>query len=40
VGGKGKIDGAGMEKGDSYFIPASYGEYTLTGEMEIILTYV
>ncbi len=40
INGKGEIDGNKLEKGDSYFVPASYGEYSLNGEMKIILTRV
>ena len=40
VKGSGKIDGQAMRAGDSFFVPASYGAYTLTGDMEIILTEI
>jgi mannose-6-phosphate isomerase len=40
VKGAGEIDSQKFVKGDSYFIPASYGEYSLKGEMEIIVTKV
>ena len=38
VKGQGYIDGQTIQTGDSYFIPANYGMFTLKGEMEIIET--
>ena len=38
--GKGNIDGIAMQKGDSFFIPANYGAYTVTGDLELICTKV
>lgn len=38
--GKGNIDGIAMQKGDSFFIPANYGAYTITGDLELICTKV
>ena len=40
VKGEGEIDGQKISVGDSYFVPANYGEYTLKGEMEIIMTEI
>ena len=40
VKGQGEIDGQTMVKGDSFFVPANYGEYTLQGNMEIIMTEI
>ena len=40
LNGEGEIDGQKIVKGESYFIPASYGEYRLSGTMEVILTCV
>lgn len=40
VDGNGKIDGRDFKKGDSFFVPASYGEYTVEGRAEIILTKI
>ena len=40
VKGSGEIEGMKICKGDSFFVPANYGEYTLLGDMEIILTEV
>ncbi len=38
--GKGKIDDIDIKKGDSLFIPANYGNFTITGNVEIIITRV
>jgi mannose-6-phosphate isomerase len=38
VHGTGKIDGQPIFCGDSFFVPADFGEYVLDGEMEVILT--
>ena len=40
VNGQGEIDGQSMQTGDSFFVPANFGEYTLKGEMEIIMTEI
>ena len=40
VSGSGEIDGTPFAQGDSFFIPAGYGEYTLTGRSEILVTKV
>ncbi len=40
VGGKGEIDGKTISLGDSYFVPAGYGEYTLTGNIQLIVAQV
>jgi mannose-6-phosphate isomerase len=40
VQGQGKIDGQVIQTGDSYFIPANYGVFTLQGDMEIIQTKI
>ena len=40
VSGKGEIDGQPIIKGDSYFVPADYGEYTVQGDLEIIMTKI
>ena len=34
------IDEIEINKGDSLFIPASYGEFTITGKTELIITRV
>jgi mannose-6-phosphate isomerase len=36
--GKGEINGQEAGKGDSFFIPASFGEYKISGDLEIIVT--
>ena len=40
VKGQGEIDGQSIQTGDSFFVPAGYGEYTLKGDMEIIMTEI
>ena len=40
VKGQGEIDGQAMQTGDSFFVPANYGKYTLKGDMEIIMTEI
>ena len=40
VKGKGSIDGVEVLQGDSFFVPADYGHYTLDGDMEIICSRV
>lgn len=40
VDGSGKINGRNFSKGDSFFVPASFGEYTIEGSAEIILTKI
>ena len=38
--GEGKIENQPFKKGDSFFIPASYGEFKLSGKCEFILSKV
>lgn len=38
--GRGKINGRVMSKGDSFFVPASFGSYCIEGNAEIILTKI
>lgn len=38
VSGNGTVDAMEICAGDSFFVPADYGKYTLDGEMEIIMT--
>ncbi len=38
--GSGEIDRQRITQGDSFFVPANYGSFTLSGEMEIIMTDV
>lgn len=40
IGGKGKMNGKDMKKGDSFFVPANYGSYTVEGECEILITEI
>ena len=40
VKGQGEIDGQAVKEGDSFFVPANYGEYALKGDMEIIMTEI
>ncbi len=40
VRGAGVIDGQKVALGDSYFVPAGYGEFTLSGEMQLIVAEV
>ncbi len=38
--GTGTVDGLEIKKGDSLFIPANYGKFTVTGQLNIIVTRV
>lgn len=38
--GNGKVDDIDIKKGDSLFIPANYGYFTISGNLQIILTTV
>lgn len=40
VDGKGTINDKEFKKGDSYFVPANYGDYELCGNAEIIVTSI
>lgn len=40
IGGEGKIDGMPFKRGDSFFIPASFGDAKVEGECEIIVTNI
>jgi len=40
ISGAGEIDGEKLNTGDTFFIPAGYGSYSLSGYAEIILTKV
>lgn len=37
IAGNGEIDGKTISRGDTFFIPANYGEYTLSGNAELLL---
>lgn len=38
--GNGTIDGIEIKKGDSLFVPANYGNFSVSGELELIVTRV
>lgn len=38
ISGNGDINGLTAKKGDSYFVPAGFGDYTVNGDIEIIVT--
>ena len=40
ISGRGKIGGETIQRGDTFFIPAGYGEYEIEGVLEIIETKV
>jgi mannose-6-phosphate isomerase class I len=40
IDGKGELEGKKIKKGDSYFVPASYGEYTISGNVEALITKI
>ena len=40
IDGNGKVEGANAKKGDSFFVPANFGEYKISGEMEILVTEI
>jgi len=40
VSGEGKINDRAFKKGDSFFVPADFGPYTISGESEIIITNI
>ena len=40
VQGEGEIDGQKICLGDSYFVPAGYGKFTVQGDMQLILVQV
>lgn len=40
VNGCGKINGKKLKKGDSFFVPANFGKYEISGECEIIVTNI
>ena len=40
TGGSGYIEEKPISQGDSFFVPADFGEFKLTGEMEIVMTEI
>ena len=39
IGGNGYIDGTKIKKGDHFILPAGYGNYKLSGELEIMTSF-
>lgn len=39
IGGNGTLDGTPVKKGDHFILPAGYGSYKLSGEMELMTSY-
>ncbi len=40
ISGSGKIEKEEFKTGDSFFVPANYGEFTLSGDFEALISYV
>lgn len=40
IDGNGYINNQKCKKGDSFFVPAGFGEYEITGELEVLITSV
>lgn len=40
VDGNGELNGRAFKKGDSFFVPANYGEYTINSKCEIIISKI
>ena len=40
VKGNGFIEDMEIRKGDSFFVPANYGEYVVKGKIQILLTMI
>ncbi len=40
IDGEGEIENKKAKKGDSFFIPANYGEYRLSGNIEVLITNI
>jgi mannose-6-phosphate isomerase len=40
IDGEGRINGSAAKKGDSFLIPASFGEYKIDGKIELLLTKI
>lgn len=38
--GSGEINGTPFQKGDSFFVPANFGNYTVSGKAEILITNI
>ena len=39
IDGEGTLDGTPLKKGDHFILPAGYGDYTLTGRMQLMTSY-
>jgi mannose-6-phosphate isomerase len=37
--GEGRIDGVDIQKGDHFILPHGYGDYTLSGDLELIISF-
>ena len=40
IDGEGEINGRAAKKGDSFFVPANFGEYNISGKLEFLLTKI
>ena len=40
ISGSGKIENEEFKTGDSFFVPANFGEFTLSGDFEALISYV
>lgn len=40
IAGEGEIDGQAIKKGDHFLLPAGYGDYTLRGDLRLIISHV
>ena len=40
IGGSGSVSGKAAKKGDSFFVPANFGEYETSGEIEVLITKI
>ncbi|MBR3737540.1 MAG: class I mannose-6-phosphate isomerase [Eubacterium sp.] len=40
IDGEGEIEGRKMKKGDSFFVPANNGEYSISGKIEFLVTEI
>ena len=40
LSGSGKIENEAFKTGDSYFVPADYGEFSLSGDFEALISFV
>ncbi len=40
IDGSGEINGIKAKKGDSFFVPAGFGNYEIKGETEVLITKI